>query len=67
MKPRSPAPGPCYRAQVVELTPGELFVVVFITVAVVSAPWWPRAGAALARLLAGERGNAPPPSGGGEA
>jgi hypothetical protein len=33
------------------LTNGELFVVVFIVVAVVSAPWWPRMGEALFKLL----------------
>ncbi|MEB2312865.1 MAG: hypothetical protein OZ921_08835 [Sorangiineae bacterium] len=38
---------------------GEIFMVVFITVAVVSAPWWPRAGAAIAAALAGKK--APPP------
>jgi len=35
-----------------EMTRGELFIVVFVTVAIVSAPWWGRAGAALGRLLA---------------
>lgn len=35
------------------LTPGEWFVVIFITLAVVSAPQWPRAGAAVGLLLAG--------------
>lgn len=35
------------------LTPGELFVVVVILVAVVSAPLWPRAGEAVARAIAG--------------
>jgi hypothetical protein len=35
-----------------ELTWGELFIVVFVTVTVVSAPWWGRTGAALGRLLA---------------
>jgi hypothetical protein len=29
------------------LTNGELFVVVFIVVAVVSAPWWPKLGEAV--------------------
>jgi hypothetical protein len=33
------------------LTNGELFVVVFIVVAVVSAPWWPRLGEAVFKLL----------------
>jgi len=37
------------------LTNGELFVVVFIVVAVVSAPYWPRAGGAIAVALAGRR------------
>lgn len=36
-----------------EMTPGELFIVVFVTVAVVSAPWWGRAGASIGRALAG--------------
>jgi hypothetical protein len=31
------------------LTAGEWFVVVFVTLAVVSAPWWPRAAEALYR------------------
>lgn len=35
-----------------EMTRGELFIVVFVTVAIISAPWWGRAGAALGRLLA---------------
>jgi len=35
-----------------EMTRGELFIVVFVTVAIVSAPWWGRAGAALGRILA---------------
>jgi hypothetical protein len=35
------------------LTGGELFVVVFIVVAVVSATWWPRAGAAIFEALVG--------------
>jgi hypothetical protein len=53
------------------LTTGEVFVVAFIFAAVVSAAWWPRAGAAIARALAGTSnareaddlkrdGNAPP-------
>jgi len=33
------------------LTFGELFVVVFIVVTVVSAPFWPRAGGAIAVAL----------------
>lgn len=36
------------------LTSGELFVIGFVTLAVVSAPWWPRLGAAIALRLAGE-------------
>ncbi len=36
------------------LTGGELFLVIFVTVAVVSAPWWPRLGAAIGELLAGK-------------
>jgi hypothetical protein len=36
------------------LTNGELFVVVFIVVAVVSAPWWQRAGGAIAVALTGK-------------
>jgi hypothetical protein len=36
------------------LTNGELFVVVFIVVSVVSAPWWPRLGGAIAVALAGK-------------
>jgi hypothetical protein len=35
------------------LTSGELFVVVFLTLAVVSAPWWPRLGEAIADLVSG--------------
>ena len=35
------------------LTSGELFVVVFIVLVVVSAGWWPRAGAALFAALVG--------------
>ena len=41
------------------LTPGELVVVTFVTVAVITASWWPRAGAALAELLGSPRGSAP--------
>jgi hypothetical protein len=39
------------------LSRGELFLVVFVTVAVVSAAWWPRLGAALGELLAGKGGS----------
>ena len=35
-----------------EMTRGELFIVVFVTVAIVSAPWWGRAGAVVGRILA---------------
>jgi len=38
-----------------DLTQGELTIVVFVTVAIVSAPWWGRAGAAIGRKLASER------------
>jgi hypothetical protein len=41
-------------AAMLGLTFGELFVVVFIVVAVVSAAWWPRAGAALFEALVGD-------------
>ena len=37
-----------------ELSSGELFLVVFVTVAVVSATWWPRLGAAIAEALTGK-------------
>ncbi len=37
-----------------DLTSGELFVVLFILIAVVSAPWWARAGAFVGRLFAGK-------------
>jgi hypothetical protein len=36
------------------LTNGELFVVVFLVVMVVSAPWWPKAGEAVFSLLSGK-------------
>jgi hypothetical protein len=38
---------------VLGLTSGELFIVVFVTVAVVSAPWWLRLGEMIAAALAG--------------
>jgi len=38
---------------VLGLTSGELFIVVFVTVAVVSAPWWLRIGEVVATALAG--------------
>ncbi|HEX4340345.1 MAG TPA: hypothetical protein VH062_30765 [Polyangiaceae bacterium] len=37
------------------LTNGELFVVVFIVVSVVSAPYWSRAGGAIAVALSDRR------------
>jgi hypothetical protein len=44
------------------LTFGEAFVVGFIVVAVVGAPWWPRLGGAIAVALAGKKdpGTSPP-------
>lgn len=36
------------------LTNGELFVVGFIVVAVVSAPWWPRLGEFVATAITGK-------------
>ena len=41
------------------LSGGELFLVVFITLAVVSAPWWARLGSALGEMLV--RGKADEP------
>jgi len=38
-----------------ELTGGELFVVVFITLAVVSAAWWPRLGELVMLAVSGAR------------
>jgi hypothetical protein len=38
------------------LTAGELFVVAFITLAVLSAGWWPRLGEALMVALSGTNG-----------
>jgi hypothetical protein len=38
---------------VLGLTSGELFIVVFVTAAVVSAPWWLRVGELVATALAG--------------
>jgi hypothetical protein len=35
------------------LTAGELLLLCFIVLAVVSWPWWPRLGAAAAGLMAG--------------
>jgi hypothetical protein len=34
---------------------GELFIVVFLTVSVVSAPWWPRLGEWIVDMLRGGR------------
>ena len=48
------------------LTGGELFVIAFVVIAVVSASWWPRLGEAImARLMgvpteSGERTSAAP-------
>jgi hypothetical protein len=42
-----------------DLTAGELFIVVFIVVAVVTARWWPRIGQAVAERLCGG-GEKPP-------
>jgi hypothetical protein len=36
-----------------ELTGGELFLLCFLVSAVLSWPWWPRAGEAIGKLLAG--------------
>jgi hypothetical protein len=41
------------------LTFGELFIVVFLTVSVVSAPWWPRVGEWIADLFVGGRAARP--------
>jgi hypothetical protein len=41
-----------------ELSSGELFVVAFVTIAVVSALWWPRLGAAIAELFVQRRSEA---------
>jgi hypothetical protein len=38
-----------------ELSSGELFVVAFVTIAVVTALWWPRLGATIAEFLAAGR------------
>jgi hypothetical protein len=72
----APPLGRCYarggiRPSMFDLTAGELFVVVFITVAVVSAPWWLRLGELVALMLAGHRPTsrdqaAGAPPGGGE-
>lgn len=50
-----------------EANAGEWFVIVFLTVAVVSARWWPLAGEAIARWLSGEpRPSRPPPDSPGD-
>lgn len=41
------------------LTPGEAFVVGFVVIAVVSAAWWPRTGAAIGAALSGKRPEPP--------
>lgn len=41
----------------IELTHGELFVVVFVLVVVVAAPWFPKAGAWIADRVTGSRGD----------
>jgi hypothetical protein len=41
-------------ARVIVLTGGELFVVAFIVVAVVSAPWWPKLGEFVLTTLLGK-------------
>lgn len=56
-----PRPPYAIEAPMLGLTAGELFVVVFVTITVVSASLWPRAGEAIALLLSGKRGDAPPP------
>jgi hypothetical protein len=45
------------------LTSGEMFVVAFIVIAVVTAPFWPRLGEAIAGMLArdGAEGEEQPP------
>jgi hypothetical protein len=43
------------------LTNGELFVVGFIFLSVVSAGWWPRAGASIGRALGGPEDPPAPP------
>jgi hypothetical protein len=48
------------------LTAGELFVVAFITVAVLSAAWWPRLGEALMLAMSGTRGTRDRSSGSGQ-
>ena len=43
------------------LTNGELFVILFILVMVVSAPWWPALGETIAVRIAGGDKEKPPP------
>ena len=45
------------------LTGGELFMVAFLTLAVVSARYWPRLGADLAERLSGSGRAKEPPKG----
>lgn len=46
------------------LSGGELFLVVFITLAVISAPWWARLGSALGEMAARRRPGSEAPSDG---
>jgi len=66
---RSPA-WPWYANRVFGLTHGELFVVGFVVVVVVSAPLWPKLGERLAELWGGSRrhrgDDAPRPAGPGD-
>ncbi len=48
--------GPGVVGQHPHLTPGEAFVVGFVVVAVLTAGWWPRLGAAAGAALSGKRG-----------
>jgi hypothetical protein len=47
--------GPWYANRVFGLTHGELFVVGFVVIVVVSAPLWPKLGERLAELWGGSR------------
>jgi hypothetical protein len=42
------------------LTGGEIFILGFIVVAVVSWPWWPKVGESVAMLLAGDKPSGAP-------
>jgi hypothetical protein len=42
------------------MTHGELFIVTFVVVAVVSARYWPKLGERIALMLAGKSGQAKP-------